>query len=274
MTISQQSILGLVFLSFASGALASDLVYAPKNQLRASITVGFGGIENPINSAKNITTPVLPAISYFGEDWYFSNSTLGYSLHESAWYLDIAGTLNEDGLFFELDGVSNLLVVYSLNNSLPSGTPLHLKPIKRKLSYMAGLIGGTRVNDFGIEFAALHDVTGVHDGYEFIFNTNYAITLGKAQLLFEPSVRYKSQQLIDYYYTVSPSEAISRLPPYQLPNHAINYQFGIAYELPFSDSWSLTLKLQKHWIDGKLSSTPMFVQSVYYSGFAGLKFEF
>lgn len=274
MTIWQRFILLFLFSCFATPAFSSDLVYAPKNKLSASLSVGFGGIENPINSAENITTPVMPSISYFGENWYISNSTIGYSVYESDWYLDVAGTLNEDGLFFELDGVSDLLVVYTINNTLPSGTPFKLEPIKRKLSYMAGFVGGKRIGDFGIELAALHDVTNVHNGHEFILNTNYTFTFGKAQLLIEPSITYKSGQLLDYYYTVGPFESKSRLPKYTIPEHAINYRLGISYQYPFSRNWALTLKLQKTWLDGKLSSTPMFVQSMYYSGFAGIKYEF
>lgn len=248
-----------------------------KDTLHASISLGYGGIENPVRSSDNITTPLLPSIAYYGDNWFFDDFSFGYSLLETQdYYLDISTRFNDDGFFFELDGIDKLFAVGPISESptAPHYTPISLQPIKRDLSYLGGLAFGFQgVADIWFELATLQDITDVHNGHEIQFNAYRAMPLYQGMLALEAGINYKNDELIEYYYRVRKGEAISRLPQYDLQS-SVNYHLKVNYEYPLSDDWSVDVKVKHTWLDSRLADSPMIDQSGYFSGFAGIKYTF
>jgi len=212
-----------------------------------------------------------------GDNWFFDDFSFGYSLLETQdYYLDISTRFNDDGFFFELDGIDKLFAVGPISESptAPHYTPISLQPIKRDLSYLGGLAFGFQgVADIWFELATLQDITDVHNGHEIQFNAYRAMPLYQGMLALEAGINYKNDELIEYYYRVRKGEAISRLPQYDLQS-SVNYHLKVNYEYPLSDDWSVDVKIKHTWLDSRLADSPMIDQSGYFSGFAGIKYTF
>ncbi|MFY8274736.1 MipA/OmpV family protein [Pseudoalteromonas sp. SSDWG2] len=253
--------------------------YIEVGTLEASITVGYGGIENPVRGSEHITSVLLPHLAYYGENWYFDDFSLGYSLYQSdAFYVDVVGTFNEDGFFFELDGIDKLFATSAVRNNTrpgrPQATPINLTPIERSIAYEGGISLGYASDHWGVELSSLHDVTSVHNGYENKFIAYYADTFFGGQFVTELGVTLKSNELIDYYYRVRPGEALTRIPRYSLGGSATNYHLKLEYQYPIANQVSAMINISNTWIDEDLSDTPMFDQDQYVTGFTGIRFEF
>lgn len=251
-----------------------------KSTIHASITLGYGGIENPVLDADDITSPILPSFAYYGDNWYFDDFSIGYSLIETeSFYVDLLGRFNDDGFFFELDGIDKLYAVGVIRSNsgrptIPTASPINLTPIKRDLSYMAGLSSALNVYDnIWLSAAYVHDVTAVHNGYEILFNGYQAFELLSGVAGVEMGLTYKNEELIDYYYTVAPTESKTRVFDYDLQS-AINYYVKISYEYPINDSLSLDFKLKHTWLDSNLANSTMIHKNGYFSGFTGITYHF
>jgi MipA family protein len=279
-----KKLFGLVCCLSASTAFAQADVkqqqLIKKSTIHASITVGYGGIENPVLDADDVTSPILPSFAYYGDNWYFDDFSLGYSLYETEnFYVDLLGRFNDDGFFFELDGVDKLYATGVVRSSsgrptLPTASPINLTPIERDLSYMAGLSSAVNVFDgMWLSAAYVHDVTNVHNGYEILLNGYHVFELFSGTAGIEAGINYKNEELIDYYYTVSPSESKTRLLSYNLES-ATNYYLKVSYEFPISDSFTLDFKLKHTWLDSNLANSHMINKNGYFSGFTGITYHF
>ncbi len=264
---------------FAQSEEPEAAQYIEVGTFEASITLGYGGIENPIRGAEHVSSVFLPHFAYYGENWYFDDFSLGYSLYQNeSFYVDVVGTFNEDGFFFELDGIDNLFAVNAVRElerpGRPQATPIYLTPIERSISYEAGVTFGYAGKNWGAELTTLHDITSVHNGSENKFVAYYAKTLLGGQFVGEVGVTQKSNELVEYYYRVQPTESITRIPRYDLGGAAVNYHVRLEYTYPLSEHFSAMLSISNTWIDKDLSDTPMFDRDQYMTGFSGITFEF
>ncbi|MGS0497747.1 MipA/OmpV family protein [Pseudoalteromonas sp. S1727] len=276
-------LLGLLCFVCVSASAQNDLKQQQlikKSTLHASITLGYGGIQNPVASSKNITSVILPNFAYYGDRWYVDNFALGYSLIESErYYIDIAGRFNDDGFFFKLDGIDKLFATSIVSDNpkvptRPSAPTTSLTPIERDLSYLAGLSSGLKLfADSWLELAVLQDITGVHNGHEVQLNGYQSFSVLGGVLGIEAGVNYKSSELIKYYYTIAPTEALSRLTKYELQS-ALNYHLKMAYEYPISEQLSFDMKLKYTWLDSELANNPIINENGYFSGFMGVTYHF
>ncbi|BDF93304.1 MipA/OmpV family protein [Pseudoalteromonas sp. KAN5] len=277
-------LLGLLFFVCVSASAQDELKQQQlikKSTLHASITLGYGGIQNPVANSKNITSVILPNFAYYGDRWYVDDFALGYSLIENErYYIDIAGRFNEDGFFFELDGINKLFATSVMSDNLKAPTrpsapaTVSLTPIERDLSYLAGLSSGIKLfADSWVELAVLQDITNVHNGHEVQLNGYKLLSVLGGMFGVEAGVNYKSSELIKYYYTIAPTEALSRLTKYELQS-ALNYHLKMAYEYPISEQLSFDMKLKYTWLDSELANNPIINENGYFSGFIGVTYHF
>jgi len=124
--------------------------------------------------------------------------------------------------------------------------------------------GGIGINWFtGVGLFALTCVTdlfGRHDGQELDFS--YTILFERAGFTFIPSagVRYKSDNLVDYYYGVESDESrfdtrITR-PAYE-GNDAVDPYLRLVVRRKITERWSLLGALQYEWLDSEISDSPI-----------------
>ncbi len=116
----------------------------------------------------------------------------------------------------------------------------------------------TSVGVFGA--TCVTDLLGKHDGQELDFS--YTILFKRAQFTFIPSagVRYKSDNLVDYYYGVENDEVrfdarVSR-PAYK-GGDAVNPYVRLAVRRKLTERWSLLGALQYEWLDSEITDSPI-----------------
>ncbi|MCI2285787.1 MipA/OmpV family protein [Colwellia sp. MSW7] len=86
-----------------------------------SVSLGAGMVSNPLHGGNNIPLVVIPTISYYGENIFFENNTLGYSFFENDHFIISAiGKLNYEKSYFSRRHPENILVDSSTSNTVIS----------------------------------------------------------------------------------------------------------------------------------------------------------
>ncbi|AWL11551.1 hypothetical protein HMF8227_01064 [Saliniradius amylolyticus] len=266
------------WLYFGQIALASSSEYVQTHRLNLGVSLGFGGIQSPLKDGDNVTTLAIPHVTYYGERWYFDDFCLGYSLIEDRRVmLDIVGTLNTDGFFFQAGDVNRTVVAQPTSFSLTSVTPLRLslpmEKVERDLSYLGGLALILPHPVVTVTLAHFHDISGVHNGSESRFNLYKSMELGNHKIAIELGAVRKSQELINYYYQFNEKETFLGAFLDPLPA-AINKYIKLDYAYPLSRHFSIKFQIKQTFLDSQLIKGPMIDRSSLLSGFAGVEYRF
>lgn len=267
----------LTICCWTKRAAAED--YVDINQWQFAVAVGYGQVDNPRSNAKPITTYVLPSVQYYGERFYLDNFTLGYSLFENDTFLfDLQSRLNEDGLFFELDGISKLLVtdLFGIDTGKGPGRPgrpINYAAIERNVSYLAG--GNfTWISPIGdISLGAYQDVTGVHHGNEWHLRYKYTTDLFNIAWGVEFGITQKSYNLVKYYYYLRDDELQTARTKYK-PHTALNGHLKLVANKRLAEHWTLISLVEYDHLGSGIADSPLIEKNHYLSGFIGVSYAF
>lgn len=276
-----------ISLSGAFGALEAPIAKNASNYVTADdasvgefsfrISAGYGLIENPLKARDDIEVFVLPEFSYYGERFYIENFVLGYSLVETEQFMfDLFGYFNEDGYFFELDGIEKITVASILGRKPAQGlllTPVEDKTLERNLSYMAGLNTTFRGQWFDIQTSIAADVSGIHHGQEAKIKFRKKYRFGDVLASFSASSTLKSNEINDYYYRIKAGE-FGRVGEKDSLGSTVTHQIELHLGYQFTPNVSANLLLQKTWMDEALEASHLVEDLSYYSGFVGLTYRF
>lgn len=263
---------------FSSYALQADEQIAV-GEWQWSVAAGYGYMENPRAKAENVTTYLLPSVQYYGERFYLDNFTLGYSLYEGQhWLIDLQTRLNEDGFFFELDGLDNLLVsdIFS-SRPVKNDNPFQKQPdysdIKRHISYLAGLniswvSAGTEVS-----LGYFQDISGVHHGAETQLRLRQRFPLHWGVLGIEFGVTHKNDKLVEYYYRLSPTE-MANYRVRQDVGASINGHVKLVLNVPLTERWFVTGLVEYNQLGSGINRSLLIDKSAYWSAFTGVGYVF
>jgi outer membrane protein len=271
----------LILLPLCSGVRAEELQQVAPGDWQVSLALGYGMLENPRAKTENITTYVLPSWYYYGDRFYVENFTLGYSLYENDWIsVDLQGQLNDDGIFFEYDGVGKLLLS-DIMGFTPIREPIsrpgrEVEPtpeVERKLSYMAGISATWYTPAFDLTTGVFHDVTGVHNGYEWQLSARKAFGWSWGALGLEAGGVYKNADLVDYYYNVRPEEFARpiRLKPMEA---ATNWYVKAVLNVPITDSLTFVTTLKHTQLGKPIRDSVLIDADGYFAGFVGVSYSF
>ncbi len=245
-----------------------------------SLALGQGKVSTPLAGRDEIAGNILPGISYYGERFYLENTHLGYTLleHERG-YVDLVGELNDDGMFFELDGVNNFgwwdaLGIGRTDNTETGNPPDSFQDIERHLSYMAGLSATAVWQEISLRAAYLKEMTGVHHGEVMRLSLRHDLVFGEhLTLRLQAIAERKDQRLLNYYYNVRPYE-LNNSPSWFTLDAAWNFSYGASMNYQLDPSWSLLIHWQHHQMDTDLQLTPLIRRLDYQSKFVGLRYLF
>ena len=271
----------LALLSLMSASLHADEIQSvASGDWQISLAAGYGVLENPRAKTDDVSTWAVPSWYYYGDKFYVENFTLGYSLFESDWLtVDLQGQLNEDGLFFELDGISKLfisdIIGYTpIKDTLRPGKVAEPeKPIERKISYLGGVSATWYTPAVDVTSALMYDVTGVHNGYEWQLNFKKAHRWHWGATGVEIGGAYKSKQLIAYYYDSTLAERGFRYNPYKA-DATSNWYFKGVVNAPITDSLTFIATLKLTLLGSKIRESYLIDKDSYWSGFIGISYGF
>lgn len=272
-------------IAFISMLLTQIAVAEPKHsemittdEFHVALALGYGGMENPRAQAKAIETYVLPTWSYYGERFYAENFTLGYSLHESDnLLLDIQTQLNDDGIFFEFDGL-NKLFMSDILGFTPIRLPITARQpkfdeIERNISYLGG-INATWLTAFAdISLGYFHDISGVHQGNEIHLRLKRSFEYPWGALGFQGGTVRKSQNILNYYYQLTPEER-GPINPHYHPSATFNYYAKAVINIPLGENVNFVGILEYTWLGQDITDSIMIDKDGYASGFVGISYGF
>ena len=244
------------------------------DQWHLSLNLGLGVMSNPLKGGDDLPLVVLPEVAYYGEQFFFDNGRLGYSLsQETPHIFNLVTEFNPETRFFVDWHPSNIFALTSANslstsnNELQSQQPrLDIEQLdKRKWALDAGMSYHYVYQQHVFSVQALADVSGVYEGWRSALQWQMHNNIG--ELVIKPSmgIWYKSAALNTYFYGVSAKESAngaievgSSWQPYA----------KIDARWPLNDANSLRFHLA-YYDYSALDDSPLFEQTYSMTAFIG-----
>ena len=268
-----------VSLWFASPCFAQQSEIDPVqnitiDQWHLSLNLGLGVMSNPLKGGDDLPLVVIPEVAYYGEQFFFDNGRLGYSLSQDTPHIfNLVSEFNPETRFFVDWHPSNIFALASANslstsnNELQSQQPrLDIEQLdKRKWALDAGMSYHYVYQQHVFSVQALADVSGVYEGWRSALQWQMHNNIG--ELVIKPSmgIWYKSAALNTYFYGVSAKESAngaievgSSWQPYA----------KIDARWPLNDANSLRFHLA-YYDYSALDDSPLFEQTYSMTAFIG-----
>ncbi|MCG7549586.1 MipA/OmpV family protein [Pseudoalteromonas sp. Of7M-16] len=123
-------LLSICFYLFSTYSVANcnenDEQCAEIGRWEFSVAVGGGIATNPVRGGDNIPLVILPYINYYGDKFFFDNTTLGFTFTEQEKFdVSLIAQLNTEQAYFERFHPSNILVknTFTAESNAPPVTP-------------------------------------------------------------------------------------------------------------------------------------------------------
>ncbi|KFZ36944.1 hypothetical protein HR45_12905 [Shewanella mangrovi] len=282
----------LPFYSVAEGE-CHDKECIPVGQWEIGASLGYGYKSNPLRNYNNRSSVLMPSIAYYGERFFFDNGNLGYTVYESAQTSVnlVTSYGSEQGYFYDWDP-GNIFLFSSnpdrageplpitneaqefpeLNGNKPP--PHHFHKLKKRHFTLLGGVETFFYTQLGIlNLALAHDLYGVHNGTEA--KAKWILRQQLQHMVLETSLfaEWKSQQIVDYYFSVRPSESDYWSRAYHASS-GINTGVELTCRYQFAEAWQLIsgvkyLRLASVIVDSPLVDTDHVV-----SYFVGAAYRF
>ncbi len=251
----------------AAGSSEND----EESNWRLGAAFGYGIRTNPLVQSDDIPIVVDLDVAWFGERWFFDNGDLGFTFADNrALTASVVARVNSDRLFFS--NTDTRFVNVSLTGA-PLADAVDFKPPDRDYAIELGVevLTGGRWGE--LQASAFHDVSSTHEGFELYADYSYGIR--RQRLYVEPSVgaSYKSSDLNDYYWGVTPEEAGNVASPYEA-DAGLNWhaRFMIGYQL--SRHWAVSLVAEHEWLNSEAAASPIVTDDTLVGWFAGVSWRF
>lgn len=283
----------------SASSQASNHNYTQIGKWHFSVAFGYGFKNNPLVKGDDFPLLILPSVYYYGENLFFENGDLGYTLISHADYAVSAITrLNEEVVHFVDWHPSNILVtsfandVNSVqknasgdfgndylqpeNNAISSPRKLSFQQLEnRQWSLDAGIQLDWFLTDFSqIRLRLLTDASQVHYGE----NINLAYSAqhyfqNRWQINWSLGVDWLNQQLSQYYYGVDQRDTVDPTYFYQT-NSALNPYIKVSPSYQINQTWRLVSLFKYQLLDNELQNSPIVKKKQRITWFVGLNYAF
>jgi outer membrane protein len=112
----------------------------------------------------------------------------------------------------------------------------------------------TKIGFFGL--SGVTDILGKHKGQELEFSYKVLFNLGGFDFIPSAGMRWKSQDLVDYYYGVRPREARAGRSTYE-GEPALDPFVRLAVRRKLTERWSFLAAAQYEWLDDEIRGSPL-----------------
>ncbi|ABV86207.1 MltA-interacting MipA family protein [Shewanella pealeana ATCC 700345] len=249
-------------------------------------SLGYGNKSNPLKDYKDIPIYVVPTLAYYGNSWFFDNGNIGYTLAEGENYtVNMVTTFSHDSAFFHRWDPSNIFLLSGSGNQSATssiGATMSTKSIvepvigeleNRNFTYLGGDEAFIYTR-FGIVHASVaHDILDVHGGLESKLKWFYNIPLDKWNFEFAAVLDWKSDEVVDYYYGVRPSESLYWNQAYQAES-ALNKSIEFTGQYVLTENWNLLLVARYTDIADAIVDSPLVDKDYTSTYFVGAAYRF
>ncbi len=257
----------MVLLTLAANAAADN----EESRWRLGAAFGYGERSNPLIQSDDIPIYVDVDIAWFGDHLFFDNGDLGVTFADNdVLTASVVARVNTDRVFF---GHTDTRFVVFDALGLPLAEAVEFQPPDRNHAIELGVELLTDGQWGALQLTAFHDVSGTHEGYELYADYSYGYR--KNRFYIEPAIgaSYKSADLNNYYWGVTPEEAGVAVLPYEA-GAGINWhaRLGLGYQL--SRHWSLSLVAEYEHLNSEASASPIVEEDDVLGYFAGVVYRF
>ncbi len=238
---------------------------------RLGAAFGYGIRSNPLVQSDDIPIIVDLDIAWFGERWFFDNGDLGFTFaNNRALTASLVARVNSDRLFFS--NTDTRFVNVDLAGA-PLAESIDFKPPDRDYAVELGVELLTDGTWGALQVTAFHDVSGTHEGYELY--ADYSYGWRQQRLYIEPSfgVSYKSADLNNYYWGVTPDEAGLVAFPYEA-DAGLNWHMRMMIGYQLNEHWALSLVAEHERLNDEAAASPVVKDEKLLGWFAGVSWRF
>ncbi len=197
-------------------------------------------------------------LSYYGERLFFDDGLLGFNLYEK----------NNVALSAIVQPIFDSFYFNFISTEDSSNV------VDRNISFAGGIEAYFVTNYGDVRSQAVYDVTNVHNGY--LVELAYAppsINKGFWELQSSVGMVYKSEKLLDYYYSVRANETQTDRPNY-VAHDGIDYFLDTELNYQWRESWVITATLRYDHFSESIANSPLVDKQNRVSIFLGLGYEF
>ena len=250
---------------------------------RFGIGLGYGMRTNPLVQSDDIPILVDLDIAWFGKRFFFDNFDLGFTLADNSRFTaNVVARVNSDRVFFSKTNTKYVNFRLTTLGPVPIAdpstgaiveTPQPLTVPDRDYAIEMGLeflLDG----DWGrATLRAFHDVSNTHEGFELSAEYNYRWTVGRLSVSPSLGLAYKSDELSDYYWGITPKESGSTLTAYQAEG-GIDWDVGLRSNYYLTKSTRLALSANYERLHDSVARSPIVAEDHVIGYFAGVAWEF
>ncbi|MBW3516480.1 MULTISPECIES: MipA/OmpV family protein [unclassified Shewanella] len=270
-------------IGMAKEACAPENQCIEMNNWDLGIAIGWGQKSNPLRDFDDIPLFFIPTVAYYGEYWFFDNGNLGYTLAEQeSFTINLVTSYSLDRAYFYQWDPSNIFLnrgtqveAKAINSMYLSTEP---EPEFNSLETRSfTLLGGAEAFIYTrlgiIRLAYTHDMFNVHQGSEAQIKWTYGWDYDRFIFEFALVFDWKSQDVVDYYYSVRPSENAYWSERYQAKS---GWDKGAEMTARYilTDNWDLLLAVRYTLIADEIAASPLLDQDYSSTYFIGAAYRF
>ena len=270
-------------IGMAKEACAPENQCIEMNNWDLGIAIGWGQKSNPLRDFDDIPLFFIPTVAYYGEHWFFDNGNLGYTLAEQeSFTINLVTSYSLDRAYFYQWDPSNIFLnrgtqveAKAINSMYLSTEP---EPEFNSLETRSfTLLGGAEAFIYTrlgiIRLAYTHDMFNVHQGSEAQIKWTYGWDYDRFIFEFALVFDWKSQDVVDYYYSVRPSENAYWSERYQAKS---GWDKGAEMTARYilTDNWDLLLAVRYTLIADEIAASPLLDQDYSSTYFIGAAYRF
>lgn len=275
----------LALLSIAVSACEPPQECVEKDNWQLGVALGVGIKSNPLVDGDNIPLVVLPDIAWYGESAYFDNGELGYQwFADSSFSFETFAQIDTERAFFSFWHPANVFVPSSgFTSDVPESFPPSFDAQVSRLSIDDvakrnwAVNGGMRLQilrqNYHWKFTWQADISQVHKGQKFGIHYTYRWSWQDWRLDISPSLIWKSENLIDYYYGIDERDNVASNQFYQ---GGAGWQPGILLSASkkINEHWLWLVRLDYQKLHSGMSNSPLVEEDNVHSMFVGVGYRF
>lgn len=239
---------------------------------RIGVALGAGVRTNPVIGKKDIPLVVLPEIHYQGERFFIQNLDFGAMLFENSRHqLNLLLTPGYDQIFFHRWSPGNFII----NGRLAAGTssaenswlvpqqPLEAARAidtsrlhKRRMAALAGLEYRLDGEQWFMQWQALQDISGVHEGQEVRASLTRQWRHKRHQLAVTGGASWQSARVIDYYFGIRPDEVHFSEDAYQA-EQGVSTLVRFDWNYTLNSRWTLRTNASYKHLASEIRHSPL-----------------
>ena len=265
------------------------------------LALGHGRRSNPFVASEDIDINAVLDLAWYGERFFFDNGDFGYTLNETARFSvsAVVGFNNERNYFSYLsDGTSGLDILNlralasegqmgiagGIDESelagltVPELEDLVFTDIDSELPERDFAVNGgfemLYLSEWGdLQAQVLTDLGSTHNGETAWLSWSYPWLTAISEFSLTLGLEWKSRDLVDYYYGVTPGERLPGRPTYEGgsgTNGVVRFAGGHA----LSEHWKLVGVLEREYLSSAIRHSPIIKDSEVDTFYIGLYYQF